>query len=72
MTKASSEQGDSGFPLGLSQPARRALAGAGYLRLDQLVTVREAELKQLHGMGPKGMRLLREALEARGLSFANE
>lgn len=72
MTDASSQQGDSDFPAGLGQPARRALAGAGYLRLDHLATVREAELKQLHGMGPKGIRLLREALEACGLSFAKE
>jgi hypothetical protein len=58
------------FPAGMSLPALRALAGAGYTRLDQLSKVAEADLLKLHGMGPKGMRILRAALKARGLSFA--
>lgn len=53
----------------LSAPARRALAAAGYVRLEQLTGVSEAELEALHGMGPKAMRALRDALEQRGLSF---
>jgi hypothetical protein len=40
------------------------------MRLEQLSRVSEAEIKRLHGMGPKGIRLLRQALEAKGLSFA--
>lgn len=55
---------------GLSNPARRALAAAGYTRLEQLTRVAEAELLKLHGMGPKGISVLRAALRARGLSFA--
>jgi hypothetical protein len=31
--------------------------------------VPEAELSQLHGVGPKALRRLREALDARGLSL---
>ena len=54
----------------LSNPARRALAGAGISRLEQLTTVSEAELKELHGMGPKAIGQLRDALGARRLSFA--
>ncbi len=53
----------------LAAPARRALAGAGYTRLHQLAQVSEAELKQLHGMGPTAIAALREALDERGLSF---
>ena len=63
-------QQDSDFPAGLSAPALRALAGVGYTRLEQLSRVSEADIKRLHGMGPKGIRLLRQALEAKGLSFA--
>ena len=63
-------QQESDFPPGLSAPALRALAGAGYTRLEQLSRVSEAEIKRLHGMGPKGIKLLRQALEAKGLSFA--
>ena len=57
---------------GLSKPAQRALAAAGYVRLEQLTTVSEAELLKLHGMGPKALGLLRSVLQARGLSFADE
>ena len=64
------DQPESGFPAGLSQPAIRALNGADYTQLAQLVNVSEAELKALHGMGPKGIRILREALTEKGLSFA--
>ena len=60
----------SEFPSGLSQPALRALAGAGYTRLDQLTSTTEKELLKLHGMGPKGTRILREALTAQGLDFS--
>lgn len=62
----------SDFPPGLSAPARRALAGAGYTRLEQLSRVNEAEIKKLHGMGPNGIKQLRQALEAKGMSFANK
>ena len=61
---------ESGFPAGLAAPARRALAGAGYTRLDQLAGQREADLRQLHGMGPKALEQLRRALAERGLAFS--
>jgi hypothetical protein len=56
----------------LSAPAQRALAAAGYERLRQLSEVREADLRQLHGIGPKALGQLRSALEASGLSFADD
>lgn len=65
-------QQESDFPAGLSAPALRALTGAGYTRLEQLSRVSGRDIKRLHGMGPKGIRLLRQALEAKGLSFAGE
>jgi hypothetical protein len=58
------------FPAGVSNPALRALHAAGYTRLDQLTTVSERELLALHGMGPKAIGILREALQAQGKSFA--
>ena len=64
-------QQESDLPLELAAPARRALVGAGYRRLEQLTKVREAEIKQLHGIGPNALKQLRRALEAKGLSFAN-
>lgn len=62
---------ESDFPK-LSNPARRALAGSGYTQLAQLSKVREAEIKKLHGIGPNAMIQLRNALAAKGLSFADE
>jgi len=53
----------------LSAPAARALEAAGYTHLEQLTRVTEAELAQLHGMGPKALGILREALRAQGRSF---
>lgn len=64
-------QQESDLPPELAAPARRALVGAGYWRLEQLTKVREAEIKQLHGIGPNALKQLRRALEAKGLSFAN-
>jgi hypothetical protein len=66
-----SDQQKSDFPVKLAKPAQRALAEAGYKRLEQLTQVSEAEIKQLHGMGPKALDQLRGALEAKGLSFAH-
>jgi predicted Fe-Mo cluster-binding NifX family protein len=60
--------GGTGLPK-ISAPARRALLGAGYQRLDQLAAAQEPQLLTLHGMGPKAMNILRAALEERGLSF---
>ena len=64
-------QQESDLPIELSAPARRALVGAGYLRLEQLTELSEAELKRLHGIGPNALKQLRRALEALGLSFAD-
>jgi hypothetical protein len=60
------------LPTELAAPARRALAGAGIERLKQLTKMNEAEVKQLHGIGPNAIRQLRRALDAKGLSFAGE
>jgi hypothetical protein len=66
------DQPEGDWPKGLSQPALRALTGAGYTRLEQLASVNEKEIAGLHGMGPKGIRILREALTEKGLVFASK
>jgi hypothetical protein len=53
----------------LAAPARRALIGAGYTRLEDLTKVKASDVMKLHGMGPNAMEVLRAALEERGLSF---
>ena len=60
----------TGFPINLAAPARRALAVAGIRRLEDLSFMTEPEVKNLHGIGPNALKQLREALASRGLSFA--
>jgi hypothetical protein len=70
MTTHKRDEAESDLPARLAKPAQRALAGAGYTRLEQLAKVSAAEIKRLHGMGPKALDQLHRALAAKGLSFA--
>ena len=54
----------------IGAPATRALAAVGITRLADVPAHREDELAALHGVGPKALALLREALAERGLGFA--
>lgn len=53
----------------IGAPATRALASIGVTRLDQLAGRSETELLDLHGFGPRALDILRDALEAHGLSL---
>lgn len=57
------------FPGGMSGPSLRALQTAGVRSMAELAGRTEAEIAGLHGMGPKGLRILREALAAAGKGF---
>jgi DNA-directed RNA polymerase alpha subunit len=57
------------FPRALGGPALRALAHAGIRSVADLARWTERDLAHLHGMGPKGVVALREALSAAGLTF---
>lgn len=72
MKSTNPEQPKSDFPRGIGNPARSALEHAGYSKLKQLTKVTEKELAKLHGMGPKALGILREELQAKGMSFAAE
>ena len=60
---------NDGFLAGLATPARRALAGAGLTTLAKLAKMTEAQVSELHGMGPNAITKLRAALKKDGLSF---
>lgn len=62
------DQKQNDFPK-IGAPATRALEAAGFSRLVQLTKITEAELGQLHGMGPKALDILREALKEKEMSF---
>ena len=71
MAKNEHQEPESDLPAGLAKPAQRALAGAGYVRLEQLAKLRQADLMRLHGMGPKALDQIRRALATKGLAFAD-
>ncbi len=47
-------------------PASRALELAGYTTLESVAEVPDEELLVLHGVGPKAVRIIREALAELG------
>ena len=57
---------EAGLPRSIGAPATRALTAAGYTELSQLADVPAADLAKLHGVGPKALRLLQEALQGAG------
>ena len=63
-------QSKGNLPSGLAAPAQRALNGAGIRTLNELARFSETEVKQLHGIGPNALKLLRQALKQNRLSFA--
>jgi DNA-directed RNA polymerase alpha subunit len=60
------------FTKGIAQPAVHALASIGVTRVAQLANHTEADLMELHGMGPKALAALKAALAEKGLTFADE
>nr|WP_208003445.1 hypothetical protein [Macrococcus goetzii] len=56
----------------ISQPAMRALASVNIKTLEDVTKFSKAELLALHGFGPKGIRILREAMGEHGLKFKDE
>jgi predicted flap endonuclease-1-like 5' DNA nuclease len=61
---------DNELPRAIGRPATNALHLEGIYRLDQVVGRSERELLALHGVGPKAIRLLKEALAEQGMSFS--
>ncbi|PPK92593.1 hypothetical protein CLV92_11322 [Kineococcus xinjiangensis] len=59
----------SALPARIGRPALRALAAAGVTSLPGLARLREADLLQMHGVGPRALSLLREALAREGLAL---
>ena len=53
----------------IGAPATRALAAIGITGLDDVAGRIEAELLALHGMGPRALGILRDALSKRSQSM---
>ncbi|MEV6202255.1 DNA-binding protein [Streptomyces sp. NPDC051771] len=69
MAPTGSDRPETDFPRAIGAPATRALVAAGYTGLDRLAGVPAAELAALHGVGPKALRVLAEALAERGTAL---
>lgn len=61
--------GPDALPPSIGKPATRALLGAGVKDLIAVSAKAEAELLALHGVGPRAVKLLGEALRERGMDF---
>lgn len=57
------------WPKGVGAPAIRALNAAGYTDLRRLAGVPASDLRKLHGMGPKALGVIQDALRAQGLAL---
>lgn len=53
----------------IGRPANSALLDIGVTTLEEVARMSEDELLALHGVGPRAVRLLGEALTERGLAF---
>ncbi len=68
-TLAAADARSGDLPDSLGGPATRALLETGLTTLKQVATRTEAELLALHGVGPKAVRILSEALAQQGMSL---
>jgi len=63
-TAVAGEVGD--LPRAIGRPATQALTSVGITTLDQVAEHTEAALSEMHGIGPKVIRILNETLVAAG------
>ncbi|MFA5550989.1 MAG: hypothetical protein WDA03_05160 [Trueperaceae bacterium] len=68
--KSEAPSGPDALPETIGMPATRALLLAGITTLEQVATHTEAQLLELHGVGPRAVKILREALSATGREMA--
>ena len=60
------------LPHAIGKPATRALLQEGITHLAQVAKRSQKELLALHGVGPKAIRILGDALAEKGLEFKAE
>lgn len=69
MTRDDVKRSAYALPEGLGAPAVRALSGARITSLKDLKKWREADVADLHGVGPKALKGLSAALKSAGISY---
>ena len=58
------------LPKAIGRPATQALVAAGITTLAQVAELTEAELRAMHGVGPKAIRVLKQALGETGRALS--
>ncbi|MEI9912592.1 MAG: hypothetical protein WDO71_24895 [Bacteroidota bacterium] len=71
MPNNKTKEKNSGLPVKLARPARRALAHAGIKTLKQLSTFREKDITGLHRIANHAM-VIKQALIEKGMSFSKD
>ncbi|TWT01418.1 DNA-binding protein [Planomicrobium sp. CPCC 101079] len=57
------------LPKGIGKPAEQAFSAAGYFQLEQFTQVSEKDILKLHGVGPKAVKVIQQALREKGWTF---
>jgi predicted flap endonuclease-1-like 5' DNA nuclease len=60
------------LPDAIGKTAARALAESGITSLERVAAHSQKELLAIHGVGPKAVRILGEALAEKGLAFKRD
>lgn len=60
------------LPNEIGKTAARELSNHGITTLKKVASHSEQELLAIHGVGPKSIRILREFMAAKGMSFARK
>lgn len=55
----------------IGRPANSALLSIGAASLAEVARIGRARLLAMHGIGPKAVRILAEAMDERGIDFAD-
>lgn len=69
MTSKTAQPGRTPLPVGMAAPARRALAHEGVETLEQVVALGVRRLSGMHGMGPRTLAQIQDAMDEHGLKL---
>jgi hypothetical protein len=70
--RATTHPNEDAFPPGVGGPVLRALAHAGIRSMAELARWSEEEIAALHGIGPKGVRILKAGLASERRHFRRD
>jgi ERCC4-type nuclease len=63
---------NTSLPLSIGRPATNALEAIGISCLEDLCKISEKELAELHGVGPKAIRILKDSLDTSNMCLLTD